>query len=128
MTITNTSAATTQSMKTCLVTEKSIPRRWEVNQRVIDRAVRDVLDDDFTGIELPGGLETAPAAGSTLFGLKHRVDRSLKRVRSLGERRSFINSRRRNIASIVCSAMKYAAKLTTNGTGRRFRPRSITPT
>ena len=44
-------------MSTCLVTEKSIAEdRRQVDQRMIDRAVGDVLDDDLAGVELLGGF------------------------------------------------------------------------
>ena len=49
-------AATSHSMNTCLVTEKSMPSdRRQVNQRMIEAAVRDVLDDHLAGVELLGG-------------------------------------------------------------------------
>jgi len=36
--------------------EVDAEERWEVNERVIQRAVRDVLDDHLAGVELLGGL------------------------------------------------------------------------
>ena len=43
-------------MNTCLVTEKSMPgNRRQVNQRMIERAVGDVLDDGLAGVEAFGG-------------------------------------------------------------------------
>ena len=46
VTTTNTIAATIHSISTCLVTEKSMPNdRRQMDQRMIDRAVGDVLDD-----------------------------------------------------------------------------------
>ena len=56
VTTTKTNAATSHSMNTCLVTEKSMPSdRRQMDQRMLEAAVRHVLDDGLAGVELLGG-------------------------------------------------------------------------
>ena len=94
-------AATSHSISTCLVTEKSMPSdRRQVDQRMVDAAVRDVLDDRLAGVELLGGAvrgfaRRAPERALVVLN-EHRVD-----VATAANRR-----RIRYSASISTSAMK----------------------
>ena len=88
--------------------------RRQVNQRMVDPAVRDVLDDDLAGVEgLGRRLRPAVGLGLLLAVLlqegEHRGDHA---------RASPASRRRSENACIVYSTMKALVNATTNGIGR----------